>query len=191
MTKNTDLADRQAAAQLKYNAEVAAELVKLTPPNEMEWALIQATMPGWRTEPDTMMDVEVNAQCLKQARKILKVLEPWLSPEGLVVVAPEATTEVTKEQIEQALWRGNNAFPDGHGYISRMTTEVMALLDGAPWITPEATTMAELAALPVGTVVMAPSGFAVTLDASYVTGEWMLPAKVLFSPRVTGTGKDN
>lgn len=46
----------------------------------------------------------------------------------------------------------------------------------------EVRTLEELDALPVGTVVMAPDGYATNLSDNFQTGEWMLPARILFTP---------
>jgi hypothetical protein len=50
----------------------------------------------------------------------------------------------------------------------------------------EVRTLEELDALPDGAVVMAPDGYATNISDSFITGEWMLPATVLFAPNQQG-----
>lgn len=50
-------------------------------PTKKERAIIDACYPGWRENPETPMDYEVNLSCIKSARGAIKALKPWLKRE--------------------------------------------------------------------------------------------------------------
>lgn len=67
----------KAESEKRYALDVQRELAKLREPTDPEKAVIAVQFPGWRTNPETLMDVKVNARILDAVAEIIAALKPW------------------------------------------------------------------------------------------------------------------